>query len=127
VEDEESRQLIASRSGAGEAGTSALGRLRRAYAACHLESMDDLGRDERPGLGTDPMYAILERERELSLEDEQRLGVSCMDVERRFSPTASGAHLDCAELLDVHEERDSELLVAEDDLAFADLDHVPAA
>jgi hypothetical protein len=50
-----------------------------------------------------------------------------MDVERRSSPAASGAHLDRTELLDVDEESDVELLAAEDDLAFADLDHVPAA
>src|SRR4029450_7084177 len=69
------------------------------------------------------MLAILEPERELSLEDIERLGVSCMDVERRFSPARSGTHFDRTELLDVREERDAELLAAEDDLAFADLDH----
>ena len=71
VEDEEPRRLVAR----------------------HLESVDDLGRDERPGLGADPMLAIFEPERELALEDEQRLGMSCMDVERRFSPTGSGAYV----------------------------------
>ncbi len=172
-------RLALLRSDAGKAGTSALGRLRRAYAALtpgaaeddepgiarrvlgrgllvesgrgatdevpeagargvendeprrlvarHLESVDDLGRDERPGLGADPKLAIFETERELSLEDEHRLGMSCMDVERRFSPTGSGAHVDRAELLDVREEGDLELLAAKDDLTFADLDHVPAA
>jgi hypothetical protein len=95
--------------------------------ARHLESVDDLGRDERPGLGADPMHAIFETKRELSRDDEQRLGMSCMDVEGGFSPTGSGAHVDRAELLDVHEEPDVELLAAEDDLALADLDHVPAA
>ncbi len=95
VEDEEPRRLIAS----------------------HLECVHDLGRDERPGLGADPVHAILEPERELSLEDEQRLGVSCMDVERRSAPTRSGAHFDRSELLDVHEEPDIELFAAEDDLA----------
>jgi hypothetical protein len=95
--------------------------------ARHLESVDDLGRDERPGLGADPMHAIFETKRQLSRDDEQRLGMSCMDVEGRFSPTGSGAHLDSTELLDVHEEPDVELLAAEDDLTLADLDHVPAA
>ena len=95
--------------------------------ARHLEGVDDLGWDERPGLAADPMHAIFETERELSLEDEHRLGMSCMDVERCFSPTGSGAHVDRVELLDVHEERDVELLVAKDDLTFADPDHVPAA
>ena len=99
----------------------------RRPVARHLEGVHDLGRDERPGLGGDPMHAVLEPERELSLEDVYRLGVSCMDVERRLSPTGSSAHLDRGELLDVREERDAELLAAEDELAFADLDHVPAA
>ena len=79
----------------------------RRLVARHLESVDDLGRDEHPGLGADPMHAIFETERELSLEDEHRLGMSCMDVERCSSPTGSGTYLDRAELLDVHEERDA--------------------
>ena len=95
--------------------------------ARHLESVDDLARDERPGLGADPMHAIFETKRDLSLEDEQRLGMSCMEVEWCLSPTGSGAHLDSTELLDVHEEPDVELLAAEDDLSLTDLDHVPAA
>ena len=65
----------------------------RRLVARHLESVDDLGRDERPGLGADPMHAIFETERELSLEDEHRLGMSCMDVERCFSPTGSGTYV----------------------------------
>jgi hypothetical protein len=73
------------------------------------------------------MHAILEPERERSFEDEQRLGMLCVDVERRFPPPGSGAHIDRSELLDVHEECDAELLAAEDDLAYADLEHVPAA
>ena len=99
----------------------------RRLSASHLECVHDVGRDERPGLGADPVHAILEPERELSLEDEQCLGVSCMDVERRSAPTRSGAHFDRSELLDVYEEPDIELFAAEDDLAFADLDHLPAA
>jgi hypothetical protein len=95
--------------------------------AGHLEPVHDLGRDERPGVGADPMLAILEAECELSLEDEQRLGMTCMNVERRFSPTRSSAHLDRSELLDIHEEGDAKLLAPKDELAFADLDHVPAA
>ena len=99
----------------------------RQLVARHLERVDDLGRDERPGLGADAMHAIFETERELSRDDEQRLGMSRMDVEGSLSPTGSGAHLDSTELLDVHEEPDVELLAAEDDLALADLDHVSAA
>ena len=99
----------------------------RLLVARHLERVHDLGRDERPGLGADSMHAILEPKRELSLEDVDRLGVSCMDVGRRPSPAGSGAHLDRGELVDVREERDVQLRTTEDDLAFADLDHRPAA
>jgi hypothetical protein len=99
----------------------------RRPVACDLESVHYLGGNERPGLGADPMLAILEPERELSVEHEQRLGVSSVDVEGRSSPAWSGAHFDRTELLDVHEERDAQLLAAEDDLAFADLDHLTAA
>ena len=95
--------------------------------ARHLERMRDLAWDEHPGLGTDRMRAILELERELPLEDVQRLGVPGMDVRRRISPAGRGAHGHRGELLDVREERHIELRAAEDDLAFADLDHRPAA
>ncbi len=73
------------------------------------------------------MHAILELERELSLDDVQRLAVSSMDVGRRLPPSGSSAHVDHSELLDVDEQRDVELPASEDDLAFADLDHAPAA
>jgi hypothetical protein len=73
------------------------------------------------------MDAVLELQPELSLEDVQRLAVSDMDVRRCLSPPGSRAHVDSGELLDVREERDAELLAAKDELAFADLDHVPAA
>ncbi len=73
------------------------------------------------------MHAVLELERELALDDVQRLAVSGMDVGRRLPPSGSGAHVHRGELLDVDEERDVELSAPEDDLAFADLEHVPAA
>jgi hypothetical protein len=73
------------------------------------------------------MDAILELKRELSFEDIQRFAVSDMDMRRRLSPAGGRTHVDCGELLDVREERHSELGAAEDDLAFADLDHLPAA
>ena len=69
----------------------------------------------------------LELKRELSLEHVQRLAVAGMDVRRCLSPSGSRAHLDCGELLDVDEQRDVELPALQDDLAFSDLDHVPAA
>ena len=56
------------------------------------------------------MHAILELERELSLEHVQRLAVSGMDVGRRLPPPGSSAHVDRGELLDVREKRDAELL-----------------
>jgi len=99
----------------------------RRPVAGHLDRVHDLGRDECPALRADPMHAILELERELSLEHVQRLAVSSMDVGRRFPPSGSSAHVDRGELLDVREKRDAELLAAEDHLACADLDHVPAA
>ena len=89
--------------------------------------MHDLGRDERPRLRADPMHAILELQRELSLEDVQRLAVQGMHVGWRLPPPGSGAHVDCGELLDVDEERDVELRSPQDDLACSDLDHVSAA
>ena len=95
--------------------------------AGHLDGVHDLGRDECPGLRADPTYAILELQRELSLEDVQRLAVPGMDVWRRLPPSGSGAHVDGGELLDVDEERDVELPASEDDLSFDDLDHEPAA
>jgi hypothetical protein len=73
------------------------------------------------------VLAVLEPERELSVEDEQRFAVSSMDMERGSSPTWSGTHLDRSELLEVHEERDFQLLAAKDDLTFGDLDHASAA
>ena len=79
VEDEEPRRIVAS----------------------HLDRVYDLGRDECPALRADPMHAILELERELSLEHVQRLAVSSMDVGRRFPPSGSSAHVDRGELLDV--------------------------
>ena len=81
----------------------------RRCVARHLDGVHDLGRDECPALRADPMHAILELERELSVEDVQRLAVSGMDVGRRLPPSGSGAHLDRGELLDVGEERDVEL------------------
>ena len=99
----------------------------RRCVAGHLDRVHDLGRDECPALRADPMHAILELERELSLEHVQRLAVSGMDVRRRLPPPGSGAHVDRGELLDVDEERDVELPAPQDDLAFSDLDHVPAA
>jgi hypothetical protein len=105
VEDEESRLLVTR----------------------HLERVHDLGRDERPGFGAHSMHAIFEPKRDLPLDDEDRLGVSCVDVERRPSPAWSGTHLDDGELVDVREERHVQLRATEDDLAFADLDHLLAA
>jgi hypothetical protein len=99
----------------------------RRCVAGHLDRVHDLGRDECPALRADPLHAILELERELSLEHVQRLAVSDMDVGRRLPPTGSSAHFDRSELLDVREERDAELPAAKDELAFADPDHVPAA
>ena len=80
------------------------------HVAGHLDGMHDLGRYECPALRADPAYAVLELQRELSLEDVQRLAVPCMDVGRRLPPSGSGAHVDRGELLDVDEERDVELL-----------------
>ena len=97
----------------------------RRPVAGHLDGVHDLGRDERPALRADPMHAILELKRELSLEHVQRLAVSGMDVGRRLPPSGSCAHVDRGELLDVDEERDVELSAPQDDLAFSDLDHVP--
>ena len=99
----------------------------RRLVARHLESVDDPGGTTAQRLGADQVCSILEPKCELSLEDEQRLGVSRMDVERRSSPARSRTHFDRSELLDVHEERDAELLAVKDDLAFDDLDHEPAA
>jgi hypothetical protein len=87
----------------------------------------DPGRDERPALRADPADTILELKRELSPEDVQRLGVSGMHVKTRRSPSRSGAHFDRGELLDIDEERDVELSALQDDFAFGDFDHVPAA
>ncbi len=78
----------------------------RRDVAGHLDCVHDLGRDEGPALGADPMYAILELERELSLEHVQRLAVPGMDV-RRFTsgatstpmPRMSARDLDRGELL----------------------------
>ncbi len=99
----------------------------RLSVACHLGGMDDPGRDECPALRADSMDAILEPERELAFEDVQRLGVSDMDMRRRRPPTASGTYSDHGKLLEVGEERHVELSAPEDELAFADLDHLPAA
>ena len=99
----------------------------RRCVAGHLDRVHDLGRDERPALRADPMDAILELKRELSLEHVQRLAVSGMDVRRRLPPSGSCAHVDRGELLDVDEERDVEISAPQDDLALSDLDHVPAA
>ena len=71
------------------------------------------------------MHAVFELERELSLEDEQRLAVSGVRMRARRAPSRMGAHLDRGELLDLDEERDVELPAPQDDLAF-DLDHVSA-
>jgi len=93
----------------------------------HLDGVHDLGRDECPAFRGDPTHVILELQRERSVEDEQRLAVSGMDVGWRLPPAGSGAHLDRGELLDVGEERDVELPGPENDLAFADLEHGSAA
>jgi hypothetical protein len=73
------------------------------------------------------MHAVLELQRELSLEDMERLGVPGVDVEGRSPPAGSGAGVDCSELLAVDEQRGRKLLSAKEKLAFADLDHRPAA
>ncbi len=73
------------------------------------------------------MLAVLEPERELALEDEERLCVLRVDVQRRSYPARIGADLHDADLLDVRKESHSELSIAGDALAFADLDHEPAA
>ncbi len=99
----------------------------RLCVARHLDRVHDLGRDECPALRADPTHAILESQRELSVEHVQRLAVSGMDVRRRLPPSGSGAHLDRGELLDVGEERHVELPAPEDDLACADLEHGSAA
>ena len=99
----------------------------RRCVAGHLDCVDDLGRDEDPALRADPMHAILELERELSLDDVQRLAVSRVDVGRRLPPSGSSAHVDRGELLDVDEERDVELSAPQDDFPLGDLDHRPAA
>jgi hypothetical protein len=65
-------------------------------------------------------------ERELSLEDEQRLAVSGVRMRARRAPSRMGAHLARGELLDVDEKRDVELPTPQDDFAF-DLDHLPPA
>ena len=93
----------------------------------HLDVVYDLGRDERPGLRADAVYAVLERKRELSFEDVQRLAVSGVGMGRRLPPPGSCAHVGDGELLDVDEERDVELSGSQDDFAFRDFDHVPAA
>jgi hypothetical protein len=99
----------------------------RLRVARRLERVHDLGRDVCPGFATDSVHAILEPKIDVSLDDEYRLGVSCVDVERRPSPAGSGAHLDHGELVEVREERHAQLRTAEDDLAFVDLEHGFAA
>jgi hypothetical protein len=81
----------------------------------------DLGRDDHPGLGPYAMLAVLEPERELALEDEERLRVLRVDMERRSHAAGGRADLDGAELLDVCKEDYPELTVAGDALALADL------
>ena len=95
----------------------------------HREGVHDLGRDERPGLRRRPGARRPRAGASSSpSKTKKRLRVLRMDVERRtVAPAGSRADLDDAELLDVGEERDAELPVARDALAFADLDHEPAA
>ena len=95
--------------------------------AGHLDRVHDLGWDVCPALRADPMHTILELECELPFEDVQRLAVPGMDVGRCLPPARRGAHCDRGELLDVREERHVEFRAPEDDLAFVDLDHLPAA
>ncbi len=93
----------------------------------HREGVYDFGRDEHPGLGPRPVLTVLEPERELALEDEERLRVLRMDMEWRSDTTGSGTDFDDADLLDIGEERHPELTVSSDVLACDELDHRPAA
>ena len=83
----------------------------------HGERVHHSGRNEDPGLGADHVLAVLEPERELAGEEEERLRVSLVDVGRRSDAAGRRADVDHAELLDVRQERDSEPAVAGDVLA----------
>ena len=98
----------------------------RGAVAGHRERVHDLGRDEHPRLGSHAVLAVLEPERELALEDEERLRVALVDVQRRH-PARLRADLGDADLVEVGEERDAEPALAGDALSLAYLDHVPAA
>ena len=91
------------------------------------ERVHDLGRDEDPRLRARPMLSVLEPERELSVEDEERLRMSLVDVERRSDTTRCRANLRDADLLEIGEKRHTELPLARDALAVHDRDHRPAA
>jgi hypothetical protein len=67
------------------------------------------------------MLTVLEPERELASEDEERLRMLRVDVEWWSHAARGRADLDSAELLDVGEKDDPELTVTGDALAVADL------
>ncbi len=71
---------------------------------------------------SDAAHTILEPERDLSLENEQRLGMLLVQVQRRSDPTRLRANLDDPDLLDVSQKSHPELVVAGDALSLADLD-----
>ncbi len=99
----------------------------RALVPGHREGVHDLGRDEDPGLRSHAVLAVLEPEHELALEDEERLRVLPVEMERRSDASSCRPHLGGAELLHVREEGDAEPCFSRDALGLADLDHRPAA
>jgi len=91
------------------------------------EGVHDTGWHVDPGAGADCVVAVLEPERQLPGEDEKGLCVEGVDVGRRGDAAGGRADVDDADLLPVRQERDAEVALAGDALAFADARHESAA
>lgn len=76
------------------------------------EAVHDVRRDVHPGVRPDLELAILEPDRELSLSDEEAVGVPGVKVQRRSTHARFGPDLSDRYRLDVGEKRHAELAVA---------------
>jgi hypothetical protein len=86
------------------------------------EGVDDTWRYERPGLRADSKLAVLEPEPDFPCEDEEALRVSRMDVRRRSLVPRLRTNAVDADLLEVGEKDDVDLVTGEA-LTVADLEH----
>ncbi len=85
------------------------------------ETVEDLRRYEHPRFWPCRKLAIFEPERKLSLEDEEALRMPSVGVQRRIFAAGLRTDVGDAYLLEVSEERDTQLGVSCDPLALAGL------